>query len=1022
MPEIRIPDLPVSSSPVTGEEKVLAVINGKTYIVPMSVWKTYVENNVNDRIPALEQYVTNETEKLKGTIKNLVAAEVQDAITNPLVISTKEKRIGRLGYSNEAGIIDSQIFQRTAKISSLPKNTGATKEFILSTEPLGNNMYLNISAFVVSTNTKIDSEFFYNLYDVVKVFVAPDFSTRIVIKCKETTTLDLNATVLIEYVKYFGERVSVDIELAGGVDPNAVQVEFPKLKYNKSMLVSLITDDANASSYCATFAAINDLPVCTEDFYHAAQAAANDFPQSALPRTGKTLGYTDGAGNERRFAHAIAIWPNVGKNGVPNMDTKIVVDQGNTTNKYRFMQPAMVWDDIKPMLKFGCSVGQHNINADKWDINSISNIMSGYEEDETTCINRLANRGMKIMYRPDGNDNYVEAAKRFDPFLLVLSEGGNADNQFFPATFAGSLYKKNIHRLFPADIPTLKTYVTGIRNAALEARKWCTVGAHRTNTDWVEWLKWMNDMYGKDGDDSVWFCTPDEFYEYYYIRTNSVIRKSVTGSTLHLDMYIPSGQYFYYPDFSLLLSGITNVSNIVNIVVNDVVKGVSHAINAGKLLLNLNCNSNLLQYAEEFTAKFEGSQDNWDKTNALYFVNQLKPELKESFLNRINKQPDPVALTSAMINAGNPTTMNQNVTMTLALTGTPSHYRIGEMADLSTANWITYTGNISYSLSSGFGIKTVYVQVKNSIGESSIVSDTIEYIETPAGEVPVTALNITGNANVKTGEDLQLSVAYTPTDTTQREIVWSSSNIAFATIDNTGLVRGVAEGNVTITARSLANSAVVATKSVQVKPAGSVIGSVEILIAMRNTLVGGGTCEADSVTGKTINAGNVNGVTVGGQTELYDSGGNLLTDFSIMTKEERAAATGEAYQNFTQNFGPDLTGVTGLPYDIEYFKFYQHAYKYNGTTYPVYGLKVPNGTYRIKILSSTSRDESSANGHVAINGVEQTLPTPAFSLTNNSVNWFEFTNIAVTDGKLLIKIWSEKSKYFGINFIELLKL
>ena len=28
----------------------------------------------------------------------------------------------------------------------------------------------------------------------------------------------------------------------------------------------------------------------------------------------------------------------------------------------------------------------------------------------------------------------------------------------------------------------------------------------------------------------------------------------------------------------------------------------------------------------------------------------------------------------------------------------------------------------------------------------------------------------------------------------------------------------------------------------------------------------------------------------------------------------------------------------------------------------------------------------------------------------------------VTDGKLLIKIWAEKSRYFGINFIELLKM
>lgn len=321
-------------------------------------------------------------------------------------------------------------------------------------------------------------------------------------------------------------------------------------------------------------------------------------------------------------------------------------------------------------------------------------------------------------------------------------------------------------------------------------------------------------------------------------------------------------------------------------------------------------------------------------------------------------------------------------------------------------------------------LRVVTVDLQCDFRSPSIIRseylDEIRIMGTPSLKL-LSRIQIVGSTSVVLGEETQLSVLYYPSDTTQKGVTWISSNVNVASVDSNGLVRGITEGNVTITARSVVDPLIFTTVVMRVQPAIPV-GSVEVLISMRNTLVGGGTNETDSVTGKTINAGNVNGVTVGGQTELYGSDGNLLTDFTIMTKEERAAATGEAYQNFTQNFGPDLTGVTNLPYDIEYFRFYQHAYKYNGTTYPVYGLNVPNGTYRIRILSSTSRDESSANGHVAINGMEQTLPTPAFSLTNNSKNWFEFSNIVVTDGKLLIKIWAEKSRYFGINFIELLKM
>ena len=44
------------------------------------------------------------------------------------------------------------------------------------------------------------------------------------------------------------------------------------------------------------------------------------------------------------------------------------------------------------------------------------------------------------------------------------------------------------------------------------------------------------------------------------------------------------------------------------------------------------------------------------------------------------------------------------------------------------------------------------------------------------------------------------------------------------------------------------------------------------------------------------------------------------------------------------------------------------------------------------------------------------------SSTERNIGDFEYTNVPVSERKLLIKVWSEKSKFFGINFIKLVKV
>lgn len=149
-------------------------------------------------------------------------------------------------------------------------------------------------------------------------------------------------------------------------------------------------------------------------------------------------------------------------------------------------------------------------------------------------------------------------------------------------------------------------------------------------------------------------------------------------------------------------------------------------------MINVNANSWVLEKAEKYTEQYELSLNSEDKEDALFFVNKLKSGINQPFIDRLNVSGTPVTLSSILINSGSSSTQSRVVTIAFEYSeGTPTHYRVGENVDLSGAEWIAFTSNISYILSSGYGTKTIYGQIKNSFGETSIESDNIDFIEAP---------------------------------------------------------------------------------------------------------------------------------------------------------------------------------------------------------------------------------------------------------------------------------------------------
>ena len=116
-------------------------------------------------------------------------------------------------------------------------------------------------------------------------------------------------------------------------------------------------------------------------------------------------------------------------------------------------------------------------------------------------------------------------------------------------------------------------------------------------------------------------------------------------------------------------------------------------------------------------------------------------------------------------------------------------------------------------------------------------------VSAPKGPTKVTEIKIgPENATIELGETEQFAVAISPADAENKEVEWSSSDTAVATIDANGLVTGVGKGTATITATAKDGSGVKASTTI------TVMGP----IPTRITFDGATTYEFDSWQGKVI--------------------------------------------------------------------------------------------------------------------------------------------------------------------------
>lgn len=721
------------------------IFNGGIYVDKSNwrKWATQTEQEdintiLQESLNSLNQEINKEMTLAINKVDVKVDEAVKDKTSKPLIISQAENKAGTYKMGGES--ID--IWERSMQLLSLPQNEGESKEYIIADEPLGFGLYANIESFVASTGKGLDKEFFNFNYDITRFYINSQLQTCVVLTCKKAVNEEVNGLMHIQYCKFFGDVVEFDVTLPDSVDKSAVSLEIPPLKYNKKMVFSYITDDSYAI-YQYIFSAINKRLVAREFklpdgrvlSYHLGMQGKPEFDQYVID------GYypehfaqcTDGAGVKHRYATTVSAWADKLK------DQTIGQDVG-------MHWPWTSEKEFKLYFDFGFMCAYHDLIG--YDIDTV-NTQEAFDKcmaDTATLFKEYVGRVPKLMVEPNGDHKYIDFSRNNDIVQVVTAQSGDARiKKTYPFKPDFSLDKKDvaIARLFaygsdmtgdndnPQYAQDLLDILSGFTTTTEKnAIYWLIGSAHRSSHWEAVLIKKIHELYGDIGNDSLWFPTLEEFFEYWYMRENTLSVKTVTDTGVHYKMYVPKGANFFFRDLSALISGVSSLEG-VSVTSGENVYGTSFAMNDGKLLVNLDFNPLLMERVDKYVSAFEADYNKeYAYDNAAYFVQMLKSGLREPYLARINKWISPPVLETFVINSGQDYTQDQNVTLDIAYSGqAPSHYMASENADFTGALWVEYTPNPTFRLSEGFKEKTVYVKLKNVYGETSVLSDSITLLE-----------------------------------------------------------------------------------------------------------------------------------------------------------------------------------------------------------------------------------------------------------------------------------------------------
>ena len=241
----------------------------------------------------------------------------------------------------------------------------------------------------------------------------------------------------------------------------------------------------------------------------------------------------------------------------------------------------------------------------------------------------------------------------------------------------------------------------------------------------------------------------------------------------------------------------------------------------------------------------------------------------------------------------------ESVTVTgVTVTPTTAELKVGETKQLSITVEPTTATNKNYTCESdkesvatvdntglitavGVGTATITVTTEDG-GHTATCSLTVT-----AGDVPLTGLKVNpSETHIAVEQTLSLNVSYEPASTTHKGVKWATSDAAIVTVDQSGIIKGIAVGEAIITAKSKEDETIKGTCRVIVDSATAIEDAAftNVLVAPNPfdnqlRIVNGelrGTYALLNAQGVVVRAGNMVGSEVVIETSDLTSGLYLL--------------------------------------------------------------------------------------------------------------------------------------------------
>lgn len=446
-----------------------------------------------------------------------------------------------------------------------------------------------------------------------------------------------------------GQMRKIRVKITG-VPSGTYAVAVPPLKYDTENVVSFTNDDCNTTTLSVVWAAINKRPMSihTVDggagswMYHANQYLAGDLPDVVYKTFDDYLTYTTMFGKER-LKQGVAIWPYAGNKDGTFMDRTIAVDK-TATNQYRFMVPYLVWEDVNLIAKYGVDFYYHNIGTEKFGTDKdIYNVIQGLTGDMYRT-KAMANRLMKVIARPDGNNVFMTAMEDMPRIDVSVAENSPAID--CKPYVDDDWWHKVWSRIFSDDIDgNLKSKLTTLFGESNTSNKtWFHFCCHTaTGSQWGEFLKYISDTYGAISN-KMWFATVGEIYEYKYMKQYAKISNIQTGgTTLQFDVEMSFKENFNYRDLTFKCTGVnvtsTSGMTIEAYDVNDesyICPIQQVGVRDNVLYCQIGCEDTLISNIEYFVSKYEETEDTIWKDDAELDMPKLDKARRAAFQARID--------------------------------------------------------------------------------------------------------------------------------------------------------------------------------------------------------------------------------------------------------------------------------------------------------------------------------------------------------------------------------------------------